>query len=121
MNPRRMYLYAVMTLLTAAMWTVPAQGQRDKVKPNLDEGARIYKQNCINCHGPGGKGDGVAAGQLDPKLADLTSSNTQDKKNAELFEVVKFGRPGTAMPGWLGQIDEGEIQNVLAYVRLLAQ
>lgn len=116
-----MYLSAVMTLLTAAMWAVPAQGQRGKVKPNLDEGARIYKQNCINCHGPEGKGDGVAAGQLDPKPADLTSSNTQDKNNAELSEVVKFGRPDTAMPGWLDQLDEREIQNVLAYIRSLAQ
>lgn len=112
----------VMTGLTAwTLWSGAAIGQRSKSdRPNLDEGARIYRQNCLNCHGSAGKGDGVAAAQLDPKPADLTSAKTQQKADPDLLEVLKFGRPGTAMPAWMGQINEEEMRDVLAYIRSLA-
>ncbi|HLG43375.1 MAG TPA: cytochrome c [Nitrospirales bacterium] len=112
----------VMTGLAAwILWSGPAFGQRSKLeRPNLDEGARIYKQNCLNCHGPAGKGDGIVAAQLDPKPADLTSAKTQQKEDADLLEVLKFGRPGTAMPGWMSEINEREMRDVLAYIRSIA-
>jgi len=37
------------------------------------DGAQIYKMNCSTCHGPEGKGDGVAAAALNPKPADFTA------------------------------------------------
>ncbi len=112
----------VMTGLAAWMlWSGPAIGQRSKLdRPNLDEGARIFKQNCLNCHGPAGKGDGIVAAQLDPKPADLTSAKTQQKADSDLLEVLKFGRPGTAMPGWMSEINEREMRDMLAYLRSLA-
>jgi len=107
----------VMTgLAGVVLWTGPSAGQR----PNPDEGQRIYKQNCVNCHGPAGRGDGVVAEKLDPKPTDLTSAKTQDKKDTELLEVLKFGRPGTAMPGWVSELDERDMRHVLAYIRSLA-
>ena len=99
---------------------LPALGQAAKFRPNLDEGQNIYKQNCVNCHGSGGKGDGIAAAQLQPPPADLTASKTREKQDAELLEIIKLGRPGTAMPAWISELDEREIQNVLAYIRSLA-
>jgi mono/diheme cytochrome c family protein len=119
MTAHPIYAYAAIAVLVAGLWALPALAQRTKHKTNLDEGERVYRQNCVNCHGPQGKGDGVMAHRLDPKPADLTSPTTRQKKDAELLDVVKFGRPETAMPGWLGPLDEGEIENVLAYVRLL--
>ena len=98
----------------------PASGQTAKFRPNLDEGQSIYRQNCVNCHGSGGKGDGIAAAQLDPRPADLTASKTQEKQDAALLETIKMGRPGTAMPAWISELDEREIENVLAYIRSLA-
>ncbi len=103
-----------------AAWFGDAAGQRFKQKPDLDAGERIYKQNCVNCHGTSGKGDGAAAEKLNPKPADLTAAATQAKKDADLLEVITFGRPGTAMPGWMSEIDEREMRDVLAYVRALA-
>ena len=99
---------------------LPASGQAAKFRPNLDEGQRIYKQNCVNCHGSGGRGDGIAAAQLQPPPADLTASKTQEKQDRELLATIKLGRPGTAMPAWISELDEREIQNVLAYIRSLA-
>ena len=99
---------------------LPALGQAAKFRPNLDEGQNIYRQNCVNCHGSGGKGDGIAAAQLEPRPADLTASKTREKQDTELLGIIKLGRPGTAMPAWTSELDEREIQNVLAYIRSLA-
>jgi mono/diheme cytochrome c family protein len=117
---RRAGIIVVLVAAGLAVWFGDAAGQRLKQKPDLDAGERIYKQNCINCHGLSGKGDGAAAEKLDPKPTDLTSPATQAKKDAELLEVIKFGRPGTAMPGWMSEIDEREMRDVLAYIRTLS-
>ena len=117
---RRTGLIVVLVGAGLVVWFGEATGQRLKPKPDLDAGERIYKQNCVNCHGPSGKGDGAAAEKLNPKPADLTSPATQVKKDAELLEVIKVGRPGTAMPGWMSEIDEREMRDVLTYIRTLA-
>jgi mono/diheme cytochrome c family protein len=120
MRPNFICTLWLIALIVFNLWTACAIAQRAALRPNLDDGQRIYKQNCINCHGTQGKGDGVAADKLDPKPADLTSSKTQSKKDSDLLEVIKFGRPGTAMPAWMSELDEREMQNVLAYLRSLA-
>ncbi len=118
---RRAGMIVVLVAAGLATWFGDAAGQRLKQpKPDPDAGERIYKQNCINCHGSSGKGDGAAAEKLNPKPADLTSPATQAQKDAELLDVVKFGRPGTAMPAWMSEIDEREMRDVLAYIRTLA-
>lgn len=89
-------------------------------RPSPEEGQRIFKLNCVSCHGVGGKGDGATAAQLNPKPSDLTSTVTQAKNDAALLEVIKFGRPGTAMPSWMSELDERDMRNVLAYLRSLA-
>jgi mono/diheme cytochrome c family protein len=121
MNLKSIRMCLLIGCIGTALSTLPALAQRVKFRPNLDEGQRVYKQNCVNCHGAEGKGDGVAAEKLDPKPADLTSTKTQTKKDAELLEIIKFGRPGTAMPSWMSELDEPEMQNVLAYLRSLAR
>ena len=118
---RRAAIIVVLVMAGLAVWVEDAAGQRLKQpKPDLDAGERIYKQNCVSCHGTSGKGDGAAAEKLNPKPADLTALATQAKKDAELLEVITFGRPGTAMPGWMSEIDEREMRDVLAYIRTLA-
>ena len=118
---RRAGIIVVLVVAGFAVWVGDVAGQRLKQpKPDLDAGERIYKQNCVNCHGISGKGDGAAAEKLSPKPADLTATATQAIKDAELLEVITFGRPGTAMPGWMREIDEREMRDVLAYIRTLA-
>lgn len=107
-------------LAFAGIGLVSVASSMARERPNLEEGYRIFRQNCVSCHGNGGKGDGAAASQLDPKPADLTSITTQAKNDAVLLEVIKFGRPGTAMPGWMSELDERDMRNVLAYIRSLA-
>lgn len=119
---RRVGIVAVLVAAGLASWSGDAASQRFRLpKVDLDAGERIYKQNCVNCHGVSGKGDGAAADKLDPKPADLTSAKTQAKTDAELLEVIRLGRPGTAMAGWMSEIDERELRDVVAYIRTLAR
>jgi mono/diheme cytochrome c family protein len=40
--------------------------------PEASEGAAFFAQNCVSCHGGGGRGDGPAAAGLEPAPTDLT-------------------------------------------------
>ena len=119
---RRGEIVLIVGVMSAVLWLGSAEGQRPKSqKPDPDAGERIYRQNCINCHGSSGRGDGAAGDKLDPKPANLTSDKTQAKPDAELQETIKFGRPGTAMPGWMSELDERDLRDVMAYIRTLGR
>lgn len=79
------------------------------------------KGGCVNCHGAGGRGDGPAGKMLVPPPADLASSKTKAKSDAELLKTIQEGRPGTAMVPFKGQLTEQEIRDLLAYVRSLGK
>lgn len=118
---RGMGIALIVGMVSAMLWLGHADGQQPRLqRPNPDAGERLYKQNCINCHGASGRGDGAAAEKLNPKPADLTSDKTQAKQDAELLETIKFGRPGTAMPGWMSELDERDMRDVMAYLRTLS-
>jgi mono/diheme cytochrome c family protein len=100
---RRAGIIVILVVAGLAVWVGDAAGQRlRQPKPDLDSGERIYKQNCVNCHGTSGKGDGAAAEKLTPKPADLTSPATQAKKDAEAV------RGHHVRPAWHGhaRLDE---------------
>ena len=40
--------------------------------PEASDGVALFAENCVMCHGPLGRGNGVIAEGLDPKPADLT-------------------------------------------------
>jgi mono/diheme cytochrome c family protein len=76
-------------------------------------GEKIYKkQLCIICHGETGKGEGTKAG---------TALNNQNLLNSvsdkDLYQYIKYGREGTAMPGYGPRISEKDIKNLVAYIR----
>ena len=66
--------------------------------PNLNEGAALFAQNCVACHGPSGHGDGPAASALRPKPADFHSDEVMGGLTPfKAFNVIRFGVQGTAM------------------------
>lgn len=57
------------------------------------EGEQVWSTRCSLCHGAGGKGDGPAAGPLNPKPRDLSDKKWQasvDDKHIQVI-VVKGG------------------------------
>jgi mono/diheme cytochrome c family protein len=65
---RHMYLAGGLTALAAL-----AACMETASMPDANEGRRLYVENCAQCHGPAGKGDGPAAGRLKPAPSDLTT------------------------------------------------
>ncbi len=89
------------------------------IEGDTSKGKRLYEENCLVCHGQGGKGDGYRV--LNPPPADLTSPSVQKKLDADLFKTIHDGRPNTAMGAWKWALSDEEAREVLAYVRSLSR
>ena len=96
--------------------TPPAGGE---VAAGDAQGAAVYTQRCVLCHGAGGKGDGPASASLNPKPRNHTDGSYMNARtDAELLEVIHNGKG--AMPAWKSVLSEDEINAVLKHVRSLA-
>jgi len=93
--------------LSAPVWAAGDPGR----------GEVVYEKNCLGCHGKTGSGLGV--GGATPNFADRARMTS--KTDADLFETVTHGRPGTGMPAWGKVLSETDRWNVVAYIRTLAR
>src|SRR5262245_47128826 len=88
-------------------WKAPADAKNvknptaaKKSDPKLlADAKKLAEQNCVTCHGPGGKGDGPAAAALPPpKPADWTSARVAGETDGEIFwkrsEERRVGKEG---------------------------
>jgi len=70
-----------------------------------DDGARLFLRHCVACHGVEGRGDGVLSKRFVRPPANLvkgpflwTTGNTEEQF-LKIARAIKFGIPGTDMPG----------------------
>jgi mono/diheme cytochrome c family protein len=82
--------------------------------PEPPEGAALFSENCVSCHGVSGAGDGELAHQLIVKPADLTHISARNngvfpraKVLSEIDGYSKSARPSREMPEF-GAILEGD-------------
>ena len=73
-------------------------------------GVPLYSANCAACHGVQGE-DGIG-----PQLQ--MNTFIQSNNNAELVQFLLEGRPGTAMAGYLDRLDETQLADIVAIIRL---
>ncbi len=88
--------------------------------PDLERGKAIYTRHCRSCHGDQGEGNGPAAETLPvppPSFRHLRSILQSDE---DLLRTIEHGKIFSPMHGWQGRLADGELQDVLAYIRLLA-
>ena len=76
-----------------------------------DFGKELYESNCAACHGD----DGTA---LLPGTPHFSRGERLEKTDAELMESIVSGLK--IMPPWAGIMSEKELEDCLAYLRLLA-
>ncbi len=103
--------YAVMAAGLGGLGVLAACMQTDTM-PEADEGRRLYVENCVQCHGPVGKGDGPLANRLKPAPTDLTQLSNQGKfpRARVLSTIDGYHRtqiPGEQMPEF-GALLEGD-------------
>jgi cytochrome c oxidase cbb3-type subunit 3 len=78
------------------------------------DGAAIFKNNCVMCHGADGKGYSAL------KTPDFTDPKWQSSmKDKQLREVIKNGKKGTAMAAFEDKLNDEAITAVIAYIRSL--
>jgi cytochrome c553 len=99
-------------------------GVAAQAKGDANAGKVKYQTLCAACHGNSGRGDGPAAGALNPKPADLSEAAFyQTVNDTYLVEIIKEGgskvKKSPLMPAWRGALSDTDIMNVIAYLRSL--
>ncbi|OQW32842.1 MAG: hypothetical protein A4E19_05675 [Nitrospira sp. SG-bin1] len=89
--------------------------------PDPARGKAVYEQHCESCHGPSGRGDGPAAASLKVAPADFQRFQSFLKSDEELLRTIEHGVVFSPMHSWRGQLTDGEMQDAVAYIRLLSQ
>ena len=76
------------------------------------------KGTCMNCHGQSGAGDGPLAASLNPTPRNFHHHGFwRHRTEGEVFWVIKYGVPGTAMIGFGDQLTDEEIWTIIQYER----
>lgn len=88
----------------------------------LEAQQKLYRVNCVICHGTQGRGDGKAARFLFPKARDFSSgkmrivSTVNRVANADDIRAsIERGFPGTSMQSWK-HLDDESVQLLVAEV-----
>jgi mono/diheme cytochrome c family protein len=84
-------------------------------------GKKIYEQHCQKCHGAGGWGDGPQAQWQYLPPANFHAMSSKLKSDEQLATVIEHGVIFSPMHFFRGTLSATEIQDVVAYIRLLAQ
>jgi mono/diheme cytochrome c family protein len=84
-------------------------------------GKAVYQRHCQACHGVGGLGDGPDAKALKVAPANFHRFSSFLKSDEELLRTIEHGVVFSPMHSWRGQLTDGEMQDVVSYVRLLSQ
>jgi mono/diheme cytochrome c family protein len=87
--------------------------------------ASVYNSNCASCHGKDGRGDGPAAGLVNPAPRDFTKGIYKFRSTAsgslptddDLVRVISVGLPGTSMPAWKTRLTSAQIGGLASLVK----
>lgn len=101
------------------------QAQIQSERKGEDQGIALYRFHCAACHGEEGAGDGPAADFVYPRPRDFTTGVFKDKNSPaaalptdeDLFNTIKSGLPGTAMPAWGSLLDDAQIRSLIPVVK----
>ncbi|SOD19223.1 CopD family protein [Nitrosomonas ureae] len=89
---------------------------------SIVNGSRLFAENCINCHGPQGKGTQPVA---DPDVRDptdlLTQQHTAQYTVGNVFHLLTHGIPGTPMPGFAATLSEDDRWDLINFLHALSR
>ena len=105
-----------LTVLLVALTAAPV------VAADLGATKKEFVRFCSKCHGTGGKGDGPQADALATKPRDFTDcARMKGISDDVAFTAIKEGGEAAHlskdMPAWKDGMDDGEIHDLIAYIR----
>jgi mono/diheme cytochrome c family protein len=133
---RKVLFGAVLTLVAVAIllaardnrpsraWNIPddAKQLKNPLQPSPEalQAARVlYLDNCAQCHGEKGKGDGPEASMYDPLPADLSNKKFNDGlTDGEIFYQISEGKK--PMPAFKKRFTEEQRWQMVLLVRSFA-
>ncbi len=87
----------------------------------LAKGKKAYSDNCVQCHGETGKGDGPMSGMLKQKPADINDSTlVGGLTDGEIYWAVTKGKD-KVMPPFESKLTEEERWSLVVFVRDLSK
>src|SRR5207344_2806465 len=89
--------------------------------PSLVRGAAVYREQCIQCHGATGRGDGPKAkGLVGPPPADLGDrAELAGVSPVDMYRKIAIGVEGTGMPEYAQSLSSDDRWAVTTYVGTL--
>jgi copper transport protein len=89
------------------------------VKPtaaSIARGKELFQQNCVQCHGIDGRGDGPEAAKLNPAPTDFRL-HMPLHTDPQFYAFIHDGYAGTAMPAFGSSLSADDIWNLVNYLR----
>ncbi len=91
-------------------------------RPDIARGGRIFAENCTDCHGISGDGQGelVLSGSVSEPIDMTDRALTRAKSPLDWFTIISEGNIEKLMPPWQNALSEGERWDVTMYSYALA-
>lgn len=90
----------------------------ESLAADAKNGEKIFKANCVVCHGDKGDGKGPASAGMNPPPRNFTSATEMKGiDDARLHKSIAEGRPGTPMVGFAKTLKASDIDDVIAYIK----
>jgi mono/diheme cytochrome c family protein len=88
-----------------------------------ESGKKLYLQNCSQCHGEKGDGEGYAATHLRPRPRNFTTGKFKVRTtpngalptHQDLVNIIRRGMPYTSMPAW-PTLSDAEVSDLAYFI-----
>src|SRR5258707_258555 len=106
----RVHKLCTLAVFAAGLATGPSLAAQHDTAQDIEDGGRVFRTTCANCHGP--DGDEVAGIDLGRGIF------RRAKTDQDLTQIIRNGIPGTAMPA--SNMPEAQAEQIVAYLRSVA-
>jgi mono/diheme cytochrome c family protein len=123
LNRPRACLAVAIASLWAAATSVRVTAQDVGTEAQREAGKKLYLQNCSQCHGEKGDGQGYATVHLLPQPRNFTTGKFKVRTtpngalptHQDIVNVIRRGMPYTSMPAWPTLSDQ-DVSNLAYYI-----
>ena len=122
-GPRARFAVVIASLWAATTGSVRVMAQDVGTEAQRDSGKKLYLQNCSQCHGEKGDGQGYATPHLLPQPRNFTTAKFKVRTtpngalptHQDLVNIIRRGMPYTSMPAWPNFSDQ-EVSDLAYFI-----